>query len=63
MQPRSNLFLENDMKQIKDMNDLMGVITERPRYTSGIPVGIIAIDLEYPKLPGNVVNALSLIHI
>ena len=45
------------MRQIKDMNDLMGVITERPRYTSGIPVGIIAIDLEYPKLPGNVVNA------
>ena len=45
------------MRNIKDMNDLMGVITEKPHYTAGIPVGIIAIDLEYPKLPGNVVNA------
>ena len=45
------------MRNIKDMNDLMGVITEKPHYTAGIRIGIIAIDLEYPKLPGNVVNA------
>ncbi len=45
------------MRNIKDMNDLMGVIAEKPHYTAGIPIGIIAIDLEYPKLPGNVVNA------
>ena len=45
------------MRNIKNMNDLMGVITEKPHYTAGITVGIIAIDLEYPKLPGNVVNA------
>ncbi|MBP3759521.1 MAG: hypothetical protein J6I83_06750 [Firmicutes bacterium] len=45
------------MRNIKDMNDLMGVITEKPHYTASIPIGIIAIDLEYPKLPGNVVNA------
>ncbi len=45
------------MRNIKDINDLMGVITEDPHYTAGIPIGIIAIDLEYPKLPGNVVNA------
>ena len=45
------------MRNIKDMKDLMGVIAEKPHYTAGIPIGIIAIDLEYPKLPGNVVNA------
>lgn len=27
------------------------------RYTSGHPIGVIAVDLVYPKLPGNVVNA------
>ena len=27
------------------------------RYTAGQPLGIIAVDLKYPKLPGNVVNA------
>ena len=28
-------------------------------YTSGHSIGIIAIDLKYPKLPGNVVNATT----
>lgn len=28
-------------------------------YTSGHPIGIIAVDLVYPKLPGNVVNATT----
>ena len=37
--------------------DFFGVIEQEPRYTAGIPIGIIAIDLDYPKLPGNVVNA------
>lgn len=45
------------MKNLKNIDDLMGIISEKPHYTAGIPIGIIAIDLEYPKLPGNVVNA------
>ena len=45
------------MKNLKNIDDLMGIICEKPHYTAGIPIGIIAIDLEYPKLPGNVVNA------
>lgn len=28
-------------------------------YTSGHPIGIIAVDLVYPKLPGNVANAAT----
>lgn len=28
-------------------------------YTSGHPIGIIAVDLVYPKLPGNVANATT----
>ncbi len=28
-------------------------------YISGYPIGIIAVDLVYPKLPGNVVNATT----
>lgn len=45
------------MKEIRNKEDLMKVISEPPHYTAGIPLGIIAIELEYPKLPGNVVNA------
>ena len=30
-----------------------------PRYTSGQALGIIAVDLDYPKVPGNVVNATT----
>lgn len=37
--------------------DFSKVITEPAHYTAGFPIGIIAIDLVYPKLPGNVVNA------
>lgn len=29
------------------------------RYTAGHPIGIIAVDLVYPKLPGNVANATT----
>ena len=28
-------------------------------YTAGHPIGIIAVDLVYPKLPGNVANATT----
>ena len=44
---------------INSMKDLRNVIAEEPHYTAGFPIGIIAIDLEYPKLPGNVVNATT----
>ena len=54
MNPGSEI---DEMRHIKDINDLMGIIAEEPHYTAGIPIGIIAIDLKYPKLPGNVVNA------
>lgn len=37
--------------------DRRAVITAEPRTSSGLPVGIIAIRLDYPKIPGNVVNA------
>ena len=42
---------------LRTMQDLMGTITQEVHYTAGFPIGIIAIDLVYPKLPGNVVNA------
>ena len=29
------------------------------RYIAGHAIGIVAIDLQYPKMPGNVVNALT----
>lgn len=38
-------------------NDLAGTHSVPPHYTSGQPIGIIAVDLIYPKLPGNVANA------
>ena len=37
--------------------DRRAVVTAQPRTTAGFPVGIVAIKLDYPKLPGNVVNA------
>lgn len=43
-----------DLKNTEDFNSLVKV---RPLYTSGIPIGIIAVNLIYPKLPGNVANA------
>lgn len=43
--------------QIDNREDFLSVIREPARYTAGFPIGIIAIDLVYPKLPGNVVNA------
>ena len=36
-----------------------GVFELPPRYTSGQTLGIIAVDLDYPKVPGNVVNATT----
>ena len=45
------------MAAIRDERDRRAVISAPPRTTVGHPIGIIAIRLDYPKLPGNVVNA------
>lgn len=45
------------LPELRDIADFMGIIRQEPHFTAGIPIGIIAIDLVYPKLPGNVVNA------
>jgi hypothetical protein len=37
--------------------DLLASHTVRPQYAAGQVIGIIAVDLIYPKLPGNVANA------
>lgn len=44
---------------LRTTEDFQGVITEPARTIAGFPIGIIAIDLVYPKLPGNVVNATT----
>ena len=36
-----------------------GIFELPPRYASGQALGIIAVDLDYPKVPGNVVNATT----
>ncbi len=46
-------------RELRTPEDLRGVITEPARTIAGFPIGIIAIDLVYPKLPGNVVNATT----
>lgn len=45
------------MAAIRDEAARQGVVTAPPQTAVGIPIGIIAIKLDYPKLPGNVVNA------
>ena len=44
---------------IQGPEDLYTDITCSGAYVGGHPVGIIAVDLVYPKLPGNVANALT----
>lgn len=40
-------------------DDLAGTWSVPAHYTSGHSIGVIAVDLVYPKLPGNVVNATT----
>ena len=47
------------MAYIYDERARRGVSAATPRTTAGRPIGIIAIRLDYPKLPGNVVNAAT----
>ena len=44
---------------IQGPDDLYSDIVCTGAYVGGHPVGIIAVDLVYPKLPGNVANALT----
>ena len=39
--------------------DLAGTFSVPAHFTSGHAIGVIAVDLKYPKLPGNVVNATT----
>lgn len=39
--------------------ELLGIHTVPERFVSGFPLGIIAVHLVYPKLPGNVANATT----
>lgn len=45
--------------RIEDREDLSGVFETPARYTAGFAIGIIAIELIYPKVPGNVANATT----
>ena len=45
------------MAAIRDERTRRAVISAPPRTTVGHPIGVVAIRLDYPKLPGNVVNA------
>lgn len=44
---------------LNETGDLRDTFDVPATYTAGHPIGIIAIDLVYPKLPGNVVNATT----
>ena len=44
---------------IQGPEDLYTQMTVSGAYVGGHAVGIIAVDLVYPKLPGNVVNATT----
>ena len=48
---------QEHLLQLQDKSDFFRMILEPAHVTAGFCVGIIAIDLDYPKLPGNVVNA------
>lgn len=45
--------------RLEHPEDLDGVYTTPARFTAGFAIGIIAVHLIYPKLPGNVANATT----
>ncbi|MCD8150959.1 MAG: aspartate/glutamate racemase family protein [Clostridiales bacterium] len=45
--------------RLETESDLYRYHTTPPRYTAGFAIGIIAVELVYPKLPGNVANATT----
>ena len=44
---------------IETREELLGIHTVTPHATAGFAIGIIAVHLVYPKLPGNVANATT----
>lgn len=44
---------------LENTTQLDGVHYTPPRYTAGFAIGIIAVHLVYPKMPGNVANATT----
>lgn len=44
---------------LENLQDLTGVHNTPARFTAGFAIGIIAVHLIYPKLPGNVANATT----
>ena len=44
---------------LQNTDDLMKTVAVDGSYVGGHAIGIIAVDLVYPKLPGNVVNATT----
>lgn len=45
--------------RLEQNEHLRGIHSTPARYTAGFAVGIIAVELIYPKLPGNVANATT----
>ena len=43
----------------ENREDLAGVVETPAHYTAGFAIGIIAVNLIYPKFPGNVANATT----
>ena len=44
---------------LENREDLAGVVETPAHYTAGFAIGIIAVNLIYPKFPGNVANATT----
>ncbi len=51
-------MMDKNHPTFETRHDLHSTV-EVPRYTAGFPIGVIAIELDYPKMPGNVVNATT----
>ena len=46
-------------RSLENREDLSGILEMPAHYTAGFAVGIIAVELIYPKIPGNVANATT----
>lgn len=46
-------------KTLQAPGDLDAAFTVPAHFASGFAIGVIAVDLRYPKLPGNVANATT----
>lgn len=54
------MMMKNGYSSVRNSTDIFETYTVPDlRYAGGFAIGIIAVDLKYPKLPGNVVNATT----